>query len=98
MLRHQISSDAYQTDADFLKAMGHPLRLCILHYLSKTETSNVRLIQECINIPQSTLSQHLSVLRYAGIVTGNRKGNEIYYQIVDQRVRQVLDILNYSFS
>ncbi len=92
MTLHKHSPDVFQGDADFLKAMGHPIRLCILHYLSKAEISNVRLMQECINIPQSTLSQHLSVLRYAGIVVGQRKGNEINYRITDQRARQVLNL------
>lgn len=84
------SPDVFQDDADFLKAMGHPVRLCILHYLSTTETSNVRLMQECMSIPQSTLSQHLSILRYAGIVIGRRNGNQINYRISDQRAKQIL--------
>jgi len=92
MSLNKHSPGVFQDDADFLKAMGHPIRLCILHYLSTTETSNVRLMQECISVPQSTLSQHLSVLRYAGIVIGQRNGNEVNYQISDQRAKQILHL------
>jgi len=86
------SPDHFQEDADFIKAMGHPVRLCILYHLLTSETSNVGLMQKCMNIPQSTLSQHLSILRYAGIVAGNRKRNQMIYRISDQRAEQVLNI------
>ena len=86
------SPEHFQENADFIKALGHPIRLCILYHLITSETSNVGLMQNCINIPQSTLSQHLSILRYAGIVAGKRKGNQIIYSIADQRAEQILNI------
>lgn len=92
MSLNKNSPDDFQGNADFLKALGHPVRLCILYHLLISEISNVGLMQKCINIPQSTISQHLSILRNTGIVAGKRKGNQIIYSISDQRVEQVLRI------
>ena len=87
---HEMSPAIFQGEADFLKAMGHPIRLCILKGLSDVKSCNVSHMQACLSVPQSTLSQHLAVLRKAGIISGKRKGPEIIYQITDGRVRKIL--------
>lgn len=54
---------------------------------------NVTTIQECLNLPQSTVSQHLSKLKAAGIIKGERNGLEICYKVVDQDIINVINIL-----
>ncbi len=76
--------------AEKLKALGHPLRLCMVRGLIDCGGCNVKKIQECTEAAQSTISQHLDRLKNAGIIAGERKGNEIIYKVVDPRVKDLL--------
>ena len=55
--------------SEMLKALAHPARLAILAGLLKDEC-NVGRIQETLRLPQSTVSQHLRVLKDKGIIKG----------------------------
>lgn len=82
----------YGAKADKLKAIAHPQRLCIIKGLIDN-SCNVSKIQECLEIPQSTVSQHLAKLKSAGIINGERKGLEVCYSVVDKEIRDIVDIL-----
>lgn len=82
----------YEEVAALLKALGHPARLCIVHGLLEGPC-NVGTIKDCLGLPQSTISQHLMVLRAAGIVEGVRRGTEIRYHVRDERVRVLLETM-----
>ena len=58
--------------ADFLRALAHPVRLCIVRRLLREGSCNVSYMQDCLDAPQSTVSQHLSKLRQAGLIRGAR--------------------------
>ena len=77
--------------SELLKAVAHPTRLCIVKGLIEKE-SNVTNIQECLGLPQSTVSQHLFKLKAAGIIKGERKGLEISYQIINDDIRKIINI------
>ena len=79
--------------AEILKALAHPGRLCIVRGLIEKGECNVTHMQECLDVPQSTVSQHLQQLRTAGVIVGVRKGLEINYKICDQRVIQIIKYL-----
>jgi len=78
--------------SELLKALAHPTRLCIVKGLIGKE-SNVTNIQECLDLPQSTVSQHLSQLKAAGIIKGERNGLEIFYQVINEDIRKIIKIL-----
>lgn len=82
----------YEKKADKLKALAHPQRLCIIKGLMDGGC-NVSKIQECLCLPQSTVSQHLSKLKAAGIIEGERNGLEICYRVVDEDVKGIIKIL-----
>lgn len=82
----------FNEKAEKLKAIAHPHRLCIVRGLIKN-SCNVTKIQECMNLPQSTISQHLAKLRAAGIIEGERNGLEICYKVVDQEIKDIVCIL-----
>lgn len=46
---------AYNQTADTLKALAHPVRLCILKGLLEKGSCNVSYMQECLELPQSTV-------------------------------------------
>ncbi len=79
--------------SEMLKALAHPVRLCIVHGLINCNGSNVSNIQNCLNMPQSTISQHLAKLRSYGIITGERNGLEIIYKVSNDKVKALIEIL-----
>lgn len=83
---------AYTETAEILKALAHPVRLCIVRGLIKKGSCNVSYMQECLDLPQSTVSQHLQKLRMLGILEADRNGLEISYSIKDERVKAVIEI------
>ena len=86
-----MNSGQFEDSAEILKALGHPVRLCIVSSLIEMENPcNVTTMQNCLNIPQSTVSQHLAKLKSAGIIEGKRDGLEIRYYVVNDRVRKII--------
>ena len=79
--------------AELLKVLGHPTRLCIIKGLIKDGENNVSFMQECLDVPQSTLSQHLGKLRALGIIEGVRKGTEVYYRVIDEEAIKIIKAL-----
>lgn len=82
----------YNEVADILKALAHPVRLCIVKGLMQKENCNVTYIQECLDLPQSTVSQHLQKLRSMGIVETERSGLEIKYHVANERIKKLIRI------
>lgn len=80
-------------EADLLKALGHPARLCIVRGLWQNGSCNVSHMQACLDAPQPTISQHLAKLRAAGIIEGVRDGLEVRYRLTDARVERLLACL-----
>lgn len=76
----------YTETAELLKVLAHPVRLCIVNGLIENGGCNVSHMQECLNIPQSTVSQHLQKLKAAGVIEGKRNGLEMNYKVCDERV------------
>ncbi len=76
-----------------LKALSNPVRLCILKELTKKGSCNVSSLQKCMDISQSTVSQHLGKLRDVGIISSERKGTEVYYSLSNHEVSAVINLL-----
>jgi ArsR family transcriptional regulator len=83
----------YNDASELLKVLAHPVRLCIVRGLLTRGKCNVSYMQGCLDMPQSTVSQHLQKLRTAGIVEGERNGLEINYRISDERVEKLIKVL-----
>lgn len=79
--------------AELLKVIAHPVRLCIVRGLWKNGGCNVTHMQCCLDVPQSTVSQHLGKLRQAGVIEGERNGLEITYKLKDERIKSILACL-----
>ncbi|MDD2482343.1 MAG: metalloregulator ArsR/SmtB family transcription factor [Lutispora sp.] len=83
----------YAETAELLKVLAHPVRLCIVKGLVEKGACNVSHMQDCLELPQSTISQHLQKLRAAGIVMGERSGLEISYSVSDERAVSLIKTL-----
>jgi ArsR family transcriptional regulator len=86
----------FERSSELLKLLGHPARLCILIGILEKENAgcNVTYMQSCLNIPQSTVSQHLSKLKAAGLIKGERNGLEIQYTVVNKDVEKIIRALD----
>lgn len=93
MLSYKTNPDYFEKKADVLKALAHPARLCIVKGLIEHGESNVMSMQNCLKVPQSTISQHLSVLRSLGIIKGRREGLEVFYSVSHEEVKEIIKIL-----
>jgi DNA-binding transcriptional ArsR family regulator len=82
----------YEKVSEILKALAHPARLKMVAGLLKDEC-NVAQIQKVLGLPQSTISQHLRVLKNAGIIKGRREGTKTCYRVIDARVRKIVEII-----
>lgn len=80
----------YEEKAELLKALAHPLRLRIVRGLLKNGCRNVSCMEEGTGQSQSCISQHLTRLKAAGVVRSARSGNEVYYEIADRQVAEIL--------
>ena len=66
--------------AQVLKAMAHPSRLFIIEELDKAERCVCELT-DMVGADISTVSKHLSVLKQAGIVQDEKRGNQVFYRL-----------------
>jgi len=76
-----IINDELKLSSDLLRALTHPLRMQILAFIDQQGDINVNKIYNTLNLEQSITSQHLRILRNAGIVKTKREGKYIYYSI-----------------
>lgn len=77
--------------SEIFKALGHPARLCIVNKLT-TSSLNVSQMQECLGTSQSSVSQHLTILKNKRIIEGRRIGSEVIYSLVDERMKSLVKI------
>jgi DNA-binding transcriptional ArsR family regulator len=75
--------------ADALRMLADPTRLNILWALMQGETS-VACLAELSSTTPTAVSQHLSKLRLAGLVTNRREGNFIIYGLADQHIGELV--------
>ena len=78
--------------AEVLKVLASPRRLEILHRLAEGPMEVGRLAAE-IGASQPNVSQHLAVMRGAGVVEADRDGREIRYRLVDPDVIAACDLM-----
>ena len=78
--------------SNILKPLSHPHRLEMIIGLFHNEC-NVTQCQERMGLPQSTISQHLRVLKDAGIIKGHRKGTEVCYKVINEVALKIIDLM-----
>ncbi|MGB5824535.1 MAG: metalloregulator ArsR/SmtB family transcription factor [Proteocatella sp.] len=76
--------------SEILKALAHPVRLCIARGLIENGRCNVSHMQSCLEMPQSTVSQHIQKLKASGIIIGERTGLEINYEVKDEKIKKLI--------
>ncbi|WP_071344032.1 ArsR/SmtB family transcription factor [Nocardia seriolae] len=75
--------------ADFFKTLGHPVRIRVLELLSQRDHAVSEMLVE-IGVEAANLSQQLSILRRAGLVTARRAGLSVTYELTSPQVAELL--------
>ena len=82
-------TNGYEAAGELLKALAAPLRIRIVTELADGPRCVHELV-DTLGAPQPLVSQHLRVLRGAGVVRGARRGREIAYSLVDEHVAHIV--------
>lgn len=72
-----------------LRAVNHKLRQRIISLLEENNEMTVTDIYIKLRLEQSVASQHLAILRRAGVVSTERQGKYIYYSLDKERLKQI---------
>jgi len=80
----------FREGAEVLRALSHPIRLRIIELLRGGELC-VKRLEEILGISQPSVSQHLSRLKYAGLIESERRGHLVCYRLADRRGERILD-------
>ena len=78
--------------AETFKLLGDPTRARILYALLDAGELNVTDLAEVVDVPETSVSHALRLLRTAGIVRNRRSGRMIFYALDDAHVRMVLQL------
>lgn len=90
------SLDGGLADAEFAvfaKAAGHPVRVRILRMLAQREARACSVIVDELPLAQSTVSEHLRILKNAGLVRANEQGLRVSYCIVPEALKRFKALL-----
>ena len=74
---------------ELLRALSAPLRMAIVVQLCHGDRCVHELV-DVLGVPQPLVSQHLRILKSAGVVAGTRSGREVLYRLVDQHVADIV--------
>ncbi|MEL6987650.1 MAG: metalloregulator ArsR/SmtB family transcription factor [Bacteroidota bacterium] len=93
-----FNNDKLQYSSELMRALAHPLRLKILEFIDQNGSINVNKIYNTLKLEQSITSQHLKILREAGVLHANRDGKYIMYKIDYTRVETAHKAINNFLS
>ena len=87
--RYNCRVKSTDPDVELLQAIADPVRLSILRQLASSPGSVCACdFTECCTVSQPTVSHHLRVLREAAVVTTERRGTYIYYDLAPDFARR----------
>jgi DNA-binding transcriptional ArsR family regulator len=81
--------DVLDTAGDLLRALAAPVRIAIVLQLRESSRCVHELV-DALAVPQPLVSQHLRILKSAGVVAGERSGREVMYRLVDHHLAEIV--------
>jgi len=82
----------YEMQAELCKTLSNPKRLEILDILKDEQEISVNLLAERLEIPKANTSQHLAVLRQAGVVNTRKDGINVYYSLRSSKISEACSL------
>jgi ArsR family transcriptional regulator, virulence genes transcriptional regulator len=85
--------EIFERQSRICKAFANPIRLYILHLLGKQEWS-VAELQKKLGISVPNLSQHMTILKSAGVIVARREGKKVYCSLPIPEVKLACDLIH----
>lgn len=96
--KSHLFSNAQIEVAEIAKAISHPARIAIMQLLAKKKEIKSGDISEDLPLSRTTVSQHLQVLKKAGIIRGHIEGLEIHYCLNTKKIKEIMKKYNNLFQ
>lgn len=74
---------------ELLRALAAPVRIALVLQLQESQRCVHELV-DALGVPQPLVSQHLKILKAAGVVTGERSGREVLYRLADHHLAHIV--------
>lgn len=87
-----VDKKLYEMQAELCKTLSNPKRLEILDILKEAGEICVNELAERLEIPKANTSQHLAVLRQAGVVNTRKDGINVYYSLRSQKITEACSL------
>ena len=82
-------ADLLEHAGELLRALAAPVRIAIVLQLRESQRCVHELV-DALDVPQPLVSQHLRILKAAGVVAGERSGREVMYRLVDDHLAEIV--------
>jgi ArsR family transcriptional regulator len=92
--KHELFDEALQEKANLFKALAHPARLQILQFLATTKNCISGDISEELPLSRTTVNQHLTELKEAGLIKGHIEGVRMKYCLNGAKVKEMNVLLS----
>ena len=89
----ELFDEALQEKANLFKALAHPARLQILQFLAETKNCISGDISDELPLSRTTVNQHLTELKEAGLIKGHIEGVKMKYCLDAQKVNEMKTLL-----
>lgn len=90
--RHTLENEILERQVMICKAFANPTRLHILDLLGRHDWSAAEL-QDKLGISKANLSQHMTILKSAGIILRRRNGKEVFFSLAMPEVKQACKLI-----
>lgn len=88
---------ALERAAECLKILAHPHRLRMIEMLLRSRHTVGALAQSC-GIPSHMASEHLRLMHRCGLMKGQKEGRQVYYQITEPHLANILACIEERFG
>ena len=90
--KQTISNEVFERQADICKAFAHPSRLQILDLLGDGELG-VSTLQQTLGVSKTRISQHLTILKSAGVLSTRRNGKQVICSLAIPEVKEACHLI-----
>jgi ArsR family transcriptional regulator, zinc-responsive transcriptional repressor len=81
--------EVLESAGELLRALAAPVRIAIVLQLRQSQRCVHELV-DALAVPQPLVSQHLRILKQAGVVSSERSGREVLYRLVDHHLAHIV--------
>jgi DNA-binding transcriptional ArsR family regulator len=95
-MNSEYMKERLERAARCLKVLAHPIRLLIIHLLGEGERS-VQELEKAVGVSQSSISQHLNLLKDKEILESRRAAQQVFYRLKNPRLLELTAITRELF-